>query len=147
MIISVKEYFSLIRDRDYLSILCFLVFLLSLLGVAFKMLSIRDTGLFAMTFILSRLLFAYRTEVAYDTLSEQLSGIMDKERKRAGFESGNLSLLLEKELPGINKAAKNKYMQELESEMEVELSPAGHYIFYPNKVYKQPGKDRRRRQF
>jgi hypothetical protein len=69
MIISAKEYFSLIRDRDYISILTLLTFLLSIVGAAVNFISIRDTGLFLMTFILSRLLFAYRMEIAYDTLS------------------------------------------------------------------------------
>jgi hypothetical protein len=72
---------------------------------------------------------------------------MDAERRKAGFESGNLSRIMETELPKIPKRIKLKYMQELQQAMEVDLSPSGDYTFYPNKVYKQPGKDRRRRQF
>jgi hypothetical protein len=146
MIISAKECFSVVKDRDYLTIIFLLVFCLSLLGVTFNIFSLRDSGLFLMASILSRLLFIYRAELIFDSLSRRLSERMDAERTKPEFENGNLSLILETEFPKIAKSIKMKCIKKLENEIEVDLSPTGDYTFYLTKVYKQPGKDRRRRQ-
>jgi len=144
MIAAAKEFFSVLRDRDFLSIGAFLIFFLSLFGAVFGVCSIRDAGLFMMTFILSRLLFIYRTELLVDSMSEKLLDRINAERSKPGFENGNLSHILSAEFPRIAAIIKQKCLKELEKEMELILSPAGDYTFQSPKAYRQAAKAPRR---
>ena len=88
----------------------------------------------------------YRAERLFDGLSRELKIKMETERAKTGFTTGNLSLILEKEFPKVLKSVKEKCLKQLAGEMEIDLGPEGNYMFYPTKVYKQPGKDRRFRK-
>jgi hypothetical protein len=145
MIISTKEFFSALKDRDYLSIIFFLVFCLSLAGVFMNYLSPQDSILLLIAAVLSRLMFVYRADTIFDNLSGRLLERMDEERAKPGFRTGNLSQILEAEFPKISNTIKMKCINKLEADMDVDLNTSGDYIFYPTKVYNQPGKDRRRK--
>jgi hypothetical protein len=106
----------------------------------------RDAGLFILATFLARFFFIYRAERLFDGLSRELKIKMETERAKTGFTTGNLSLILEKEFPKVLKSVKEKCLKQLAGEMEIDLGPEGNYMFYPTKVYKQPGKDRRFRK-
>jgi hypothetical protein len=159
MIVAAKQFFSVVRDRDYLTIVFFLIFCISLLGVtvnifsagdsgllvtaSFNMFNLRDSGLLLMATILCRLLYIYRSDTVFDNLSVRLRERMNQERDKPGFIQGNLSEIME-EFPKIDRNIKMKCLRNLEDDMEVELNSSGDYVFYPAKVFNQPGKDRRR---
>jgi hypothetical protein len=141
MILAVKEYLAIFRDRDYLTILILLIFCLSFIGVVYNIFSIRDSGLFLMTAVLSRFLSILRLELASDSLMDQLLDRIYAERSTPGFTNGNLSRILNSEFPKFGNKVKMKCMRELQKDMEVEMNPAGEYTFYAKKVFKAPVKD------
>ena len=146
MILTAEECISVIKDRDYATALLLILFCLSLIGIYTDIFTQRDAGLLLLAAFLSRFFFVYRTERLFDTLSRELTIRMDQERARPGFTSGNLSSILKKEFAGIANLVKIKCLKKLVEEMEIDLGPDGNYMFYPTKVYNQPGKDRRRKK-
>jgi hypothetical protein len=146
MIISTKDFFSALKDRDYLSILFFLVFCLSIAGAFLNYLNPQDSILLLIATVLCRLLFIYRADTIFDNLSGRLIERMDEERAKPGFRNGNLSQILESEFPKISSTIKTKCLNKLEADMDVDINNSGDYIFYLTKVYNQPGKDRRKQR-
>jgi hypothetical protein len=146
MILTAEECISVMKDRDYATLLLLVLFCLSLLGIYANIFTQRDAGLLLLAAFLSRFFFIYRTERLFDMLSKELTTRMDQERARPDFTTGNLSLILKKEFAGISKSVKTKCLNKLVEEMEIDLGPEGNYTFYPTKVYNQPGKDRRRKK-
>jgi hypothetical protein len=144
MIISAKDFFSVIQDRDYLTVFFLLVFCLSVAGVSMGHLSMQESALLLLAVILSRLLFIFRADMMLESLSARLIERMDAERAKPNFRDGNLSAILDSEFAKIAGTVKIKCLEKLESDMDVDRNSAGDYIFYPTKVYDQPGKDRRR---
>jgi|GEM_PF-5504810 len=144
MIISAKDFFSVIQDRNYLTILFSLLFCLSVAGVALGYLSKEEAALLLLAAILSRLLFICRADVLFESLSVKLAERMEDERAKPGFRNGNLSSILDSEFSKTPETIKIKCLKKLESDMDVDRNSAGDYIFYPTKVYDQPGKDRRK---
>jgi hypothetical protein len=159
MIVASKEFFSIVKDRDYLTMVFCLIFCFSLLGFTINIFSsgdsgflvmasinifnLRDSGLLLMATILCRLLYIYRASTMFDNFSSLLYERMNYERDKPGFINGNLTKIMENEFPRIDNCIKMKCMKKLEDEMELDMSPSGDYIFYPAKVFFQPGKDRR----
>jgi hypothetical protein len=147
MIVTAKEFFSITEDRDYATIFMLLLFCLSLSGIYMNIFGARDAGLLLLATFLARFFFIYRNERLFDSLSSELTRRMDTERAKPGFTAGNLSLILEKEYSSVSRGVKMQCLKKYVNEMEIELSPDGNYVFYPSRVYNQPGKDRRRRKF
>jgi hypothetical protein len=146
MILTAKECFSVMEDRDYLTIVLFILFCLSVAGIYTGTFSRMDAGLFLMAAFLARFFFIYRKERLFESFSKEIIIRMDKERATPEFKTGNLSLLLEKEFRGVSKSVKNMCIRKFVEEMEIDLGPDGNYMFYPTRVYDQPGKDRRHRK-
>lgn len=136
--LSAKEYFSVMKDRDYITILFLICFCLSFLGIALHIFSYRDAGLFFMTVLLSRLLFIYKAEAMLDSVSKTLMKKMDEERARPGFENGNLSSILDSEFPRLSGDVRMKCIKKFVDSNEIELGPAGDYTFYSKKIYRRP---------
>ena len=136
--LSTKECLSVVQDRDYLTMLFLIIFCLSLLGISIHIFTYRDAGLFFMTFLLSRLLFIYRTDLKCDSVLKPLIQMMDEARARPGFEKGDPSSLIDASFPGINQSVRSKCLRKLLDSGEVELIREGDYAFYARKAFKRP---------
>ena len=146
MIITAKECFSIFEDKDYVTIVLFIFFCLSVAGIYLDFFTLRDAGLFILATLLARFFSIYRTERLFDGLLRELKIRMENERAKPDFVNGNLSLILDRDFSKVPSTVRSKCLRQLAGEMEIDLGQDGTYAFYPSKVYNQPGKDRRRRK-